>query len=107
MSGARGGACTRRRELPPWCPRLLKTRAALRDQIALDEDLYCADVQLLGAAVPPPVKSYPKTGPTVLFAMGFGAISGVMLALFRPGSSILKVSAYLEPIAFNPKHIPR
>jgi uncharacterized protein involved in exopolysaccharide biosynthesis len=72
---------------------IAQTRAAVRDQLALNHDLYYADVRLLGPASPPPVKSYPKTGPTVLFAMGFGAISGVMITLFRAKNPIPRILA--------------
>jgi uncharacterized protein involved in exopolysaccharide biosynthesis len=54
--------------------------AALRGSPA-PEDLLLADVRVLGAARPPLTKSYPKPGPTLLFAIGFAAISGVLLIL--------------------------
>jgi hypothetical protein len=54
--------------------------AALKGSTAA-EDLPLADVRILGTASPPLSKSYPKPGPTLLFAAGFAVISGAMLVL--------------------------
>jgi uncharacterized protein involved in exopolysaccharide biosynthesis len=58
-----------------------ETHAALREGVPLDRDMDFADARLLGSAVAPLAKAYPKIGPTVLFASGFGAISGILLLL--------------------------
>jgi uncharacterized protein involved in exopolysaccharide biosynthesis len=58
-----------------------ETHAALREGIPLGKDMDFADARLLGAAAPPLVKAYPKIGPSVVFAWGFGLISGILLVL--------------------------
>ena len=69
---------------------IAQTRAAGRGGAAPDEDLYLAGARILGAAVPPPERSSPRTASIVLFATGFGAISGVMLTLLRARYSVRK-----------------
>ena len=66
-----------------------KARAAGLDGATLG-DLPLADARVLGAALPPLAKTYPKAGPTVIFAAGFAMISGVLLILLAgvpPGAS--------------------
>jgi uncharacterized protein involved in exopolysaccharide biosynthesis len=72
---------------------IASTRAAVGSRAGLNKDMHYADVQLLGPAVPPLAKSYPKIGPTVLIAVGFGSISGLMLVLWRRRNLVPKVSA--------------
>ncbi|MDR3492996.1 MAG: hypothetical protein P4L82_00195 [Ancalomicrobiaceae bacterium] len=64
-------------------------RQSIRTARPPANDLYYSDVRLLGAATPPLAKAFPKTGPTVIFALGFGLISGLTLVLFfRRGRSV-------------------
>ena len=58
-----------------------KARTATLDGAAAPEDLPFSDVRVLGASSPPLAKTYPKPVPTLLFALGFAAISGVLLVL--------------------------
>jgi uncharacterized protein involved in exopolysaccharide biosynthesis len=72
---------------------LLESRATMSDGHGIPDDLYFADARILGAATAPLVKSYPKPVPAIIFACGFGAISGVLLILAF-GASPIRRAAY-------------
>ena len=59
--------------------QLLASRITMSDGRGIPEELDFADARVMGAATAPLFKSYPKPGPAVIFACGFGAISGVLL----------------------------
>jgi uncharacterized protein involved in exopolysaccharide biosynthesis len=79
----RAGGAYRETQTAELLAEITRTRAAGSGRVAPDEDLYFAGARILGAAVPPPERSWPRTTPIVVFAMGFGAISGVMVTLLR------------------------
>jgi uncharacterized protein involved in exopolysaccharide biosynthesis len=72
--------------------RIEETRAAVGKGVPPGDDIGYGDVRLLGAAVPPLAKSYPKTAPTLLFAIGFGAISAVALVLFSAARHLVPMT---------------
>ena len=61
--------------------QIAEAQAAAERGAPTRDDLLLADARVLGAATPPLAKSYPRTGPTLLFAIGFAAVSGVLLIL--------------------------
>ena len=79
----RAGGAYRDAQAAAILAEIARTRPAGPGRVAPDEDLYLAGARILGAAVPPSDRSWPRTTPIVLFAMGFGAISGVMVTLLR------------------------
>jgi uncharacterized protein involved in exopolysaccharide biosynthesis len=61
---------------------IAKAQEAMAEGTAPAQEIIEADTRLLGAALPPLIKSYPRTGPTILFSTAFGLISGIFLVLF-------------------------
>jgi uncharacterized protein involved in exopolysaccharide biosynthesis len=78
---ARAGGQYRRSRADALSAQIDKARTAALNGAPAPEDLLLADVRVLGAALPPLTKSYPKPGPTIMLAIGFAAISGVLLIL--------------------------
>jgi len=78
---ARAGGQYRTSRADALSAQIDKARAAARDGAPAPADLLLADVRVLGAALPPLAKTYPKPGPTIMLAIGFAAISGVLLIL--------------------------
>lgn len=60
-----------------------KARAAVGDGAA-PQDLPLADVQVLGTALPPLTRTYPKPVPMLAFTVAFALISGALLAHVPP-----------------------
>jgi uncharacterized protein involved in exopolysaccharide biosynthesis len=77
----RGGGPYRVARAEAIANQLAKARAATLAGAAATEDLPLSDVRVLGSATPPLAKTYPKPVPTLLFALGFAAVSGVLLVL--------------------------
>ena len=84
----RAAGAYRERQAAGLLAEIARTRDAGSGRATPDADLTLAGARILGAAVPPPERSSPRTTPIVLLATAFGAISGVMLTLLRAGVSL-------------------
>ena len=79
----RAGGAYRAAQTAGLLAETARTRAAGPDRATPIADIHLAGARLLGAAIPPPERSSPRTAPLGLLAMTFGAVSGVLLTLWR------------------------